>query len=172
MTAAVRGTLLVIALLAGATVAVIASIATRTPAHGEEAQEFWRAEQTRSIPTRDGRPRARRSAAPGSRAAAPVRHALLRVLPFAGARVIRQALQTPAEETPAAFTDRAALPVPADVFELPRFRPLLPEPRPEPQPQRNKPRTRMLCIAAVLAAVAGAALISHLTTPQRGIAHG
>lgn len=194
MTGAQRGTWLVIAVLAAATAVVWAGLAAR-PAGAGEAQDFWR-EQLRLAPrhitTRirlhraslrfpgavRARPAARDDAdtSRGSRVAGPVpaTNSRIRVVGahlFPGAFVMRHARVTPAEQTPAAFADRAALPdfnLPLSPFFVPIER--APEfPRPQPRPPSNN-STRMLCVAAVFVVAIAGGLISHFTT-ERGHRH-
>lgn len=198
MTAAVRGTILVIAALAGATAAAAIGILTSPAARGGEAQDFWREIQpapkkvrriyvtyrlrravVRHVADR-GWPDARdtnRSQA-GSRASVPEPRSVLGgARPFAGAFVIRSAQRPPAGDDFAdSFARRAVLPepprniyVPPDLMQRDQGPQFFIEPQERREPSDN--RRRELCVAAFIVVAVLGSVASYLSIPNRGIVH-
>lgn len=185
MTDARRATVLVIAALAGATVAVWLTLATRPALSADDPQSFWR--ESTAVPAKAaGRARVmkrkhrhtHRTAAKRRPSGAAVGGAagvldrppaaqskFDRILPR-GAVVLREAKASEREPEPSPFAERAFLNAPFETLRLLEPR----EQRPAPRKPRDNKTSKQLGVVAIVAAALIATLIAHRTIPTRGIA--
>lgn len=151
---------------------------SRTARGADDPGSFWR-ESLQQVAERAPRGRARlmkrKRYAPADSHRAQSKTIRMVGVRSAFDRAMVMAQRPPAIETPAAFVDRAVLP-PAPVgMDLPpflptKFYPLPPLPRPEEKPRRNDGDRRLACVAIVVVAAIGGALLS-LKISERGIVH-
>lgn len=183
MTPAIRATVLVIALLAGATLTAALSIAMHEPAYGGEAQDFWREPAAPAVRERHaGRARMMKRRhrhiveIETARAARPSSSDRVRVVggrsAFSQAIVLRQ-LDADVDGDADSFDRRATVTLPPRLFVPPLTEPALPQLPLDDRPERNPNNNarRLVCIAVVaVAAIAGAALSARHVS-RRGIEH-